>query len=49
MTLEMQRLYLKEILDVLNNYDRIMNKDCSKIKDEIMNDLVDIHSILVKE
>ena len=29
MSIEMQRLILKEILDELQNYDRILNKDCN--------------------
>ena len=46
MTLEMQRLYLKEILDELSNYNRILNDDCSRVNEDSVNRLVAVHSIL---
>lgn len=45
----MQRLILKEILDELQNYDRILNSDRDKLNKETCQKLLHIHSCLLDE
>ena len=47
MTLEMQRLYLKELMEEINNIDRIMNSDGDKVNDATMDIIVRFHRELV--
>lgn len=46
MSIEMQRLLLKEIKEELSNIDRILNEDCCKVDNYTANKLSKIHSIL---
>ena len=48
MSIEMQRLLLKEIQEELSNIDRILNKDLCKLSDEYTKDLETVHKLLVK-
>lgn len=49
MSIDMQRLLLKEIKEELSNIDRILNEDCCKVDDCTANKLSKIHSILMAE
>ena len=49
MSIEMQRLLLKEIKEELSNIDRILNDDCCRVNDYTANKLSKIHSILTTE
>ena len=49
MSIEMQRLYLKEIQEELSNIDRILNKDCDKVSKKYEEKLVTIHNIICEE
>ncbi len=49
MSIEMQRLVLKEILDKLQNYDRILNKDYDELNTETCRKLSHIHTYLLNE
>ena len=49
MSIEMQRLLLKEIKEELSNIDRILNNDCCRVDDYTANQLSKIHSILTTE
>jgi hypothetical protein len=48
MTLEMQRLYLSELMEELDNLRRIMFTDNCSVKDEIMDCIVRFHRELVE-
>ena len=49
MSIEMQKLLLKEIKEELSNIDRILNEDCHKVDTYTANQLSKIHSILTTE
>lgn len=49
MTLEMQRLYLSELMEELDNLRRIMFTDNCTVKDEVMDCLVRFHRELVED
>ena len=49
MSIEMQRLYLKEILEELSNIDRILNEDYCRVSKEYEEKLVTIHTIIREE
>lgn len=49
MSIEMQRLLLKEIQEKLSNIDRILNKDCCKVNNYTAHQLGQIHLILSME
>ena len=49
MSIEMQRLLLKEIKEELSNIDRILNDDCCCVDDDTANKLSKIHFILTTE
>lgn len=49
MSIDMQRLLLKEIKEELFNIDRILNEDCCKVDNKTANKLSKIHSILTVE
>jgi hypothetical protein len=46
MSIEMQRLFLKEIQEKLSNIDKILNEDCCKVNNYTAHQLVQIHLIL---
>ena len=46
MSIDMQRLLLKEIQEKLSNIDRILNEDCCKVNNYTAHQLAQIHLIL---
>ena len=44
----MQRLMLKEVIEEIEQYDKILNKDCSKISPEAAEKLKKVHEILTE-
>jgi len=49
MTIEIQRAILADILDKLNNYDRILNRDDCPLNKDATNQLIKIYNILNEE
>ena len=49
MTIEIQRAILADILDELNNYDRILNRDDCPLNRDATNQLIKIYNILNEE
>lgn len=49
MSIEMQRLYLKEIVEELSDIDRILNREYNKISKKWEEKLVEIHHIVKEE
>ena len=49
MSLEMQRLVLKEIMEELKNYDRILNSDNDRLNIETCKKLLFVHDYLLDE
>ena len=49
MTIDMQRLLLKEIMDVLKNYSRIVNDDRDPLNSDCCGRIKKAHAILVDE
>lgn len=49
MSIEMQRLLLKEIQEELANIDRILNEDYDRVSKECEEKLMSIHNIICEE
>jgi hypothetical protein len=49
MTIEIQRAILADILDELNNYDRILNRDYCSLNRDATNQLIKIYNTLNEE
>lgn len=48
MSIEMQRLMLKEVIEQIEQYNNILNKDCSKVSPEASEKLKKVHEILTE-